>query len=174
MSQVAAPLNDLGPRCKTPAHVARAMLVLPRQHCQLSCRRNGSSMRLAGAAALLCAVATALLAVVPCSASEPMAASDREPATALPPTLQAETSPDMAAAAAMEAMAKLKAAKADPLYYADFPHDAGASAVSLLVSCDPGKRRCLRHGHDDQRWACTQLTCGNVEHSGGNAASEGG
>ncbi len=90
----------------------------------LSLQNRDSGMRQrVPSALLLCVTGIALSMVLPCCGLEPMVAS--APAPVSEPAPQPATAPQTAASAAKEALAKLKAAKADPPYYVDFPHGQG-------------------------------------------------
>ena len=84
-------------------------------------------------ALLLCVTGIALSMVLPCSGLEPIAAS--APAPALHSAPQPVAAPQTAASAAKEALTKLKAAKADPPYYVDFPHGKGVLLHRCIAPC---------------------------------------
>jgi len=95
-----------------------------------SLQNRDSGMRQPGfGRLLLCVTGIALSMVLPCCGLEPMAASAPAPISQSAP--QPASAPQTAASAAKEALAKLKAAKADPPYYVDFPHGQGV----LLRRC---------------------------------------
>ena len=99
-----------------------------------ACRRRVSSMRqLRLNALLLCTAGIALSLLLPCCGLEPTAASTPAPASQSAP--QPGSAPQTAASAAREALAKLKAAKSDPPYYADFPHGQGVLLDGYGAPC---------------------------------------